>query len=40
MGRVPNMDVFDFVLDEEDMAAIRKLDEKESLFSPIMIRQL
>ena len=29
---IQNMDVFDFTLDEEDMAAIRKLDEKESLF--------
>lgn len=27
-----NMDVFDFILDEQDMAAIRKLDEEESLF--------
>lgn len=27
-----NIDVFDFVLDEQDMAAIRELDEKESLF--------
>lgn len=27
-----NMDVFDFVLNEQDMAAIRELDEKESLF--------
>lgn len=25
-------DVFDFTLDSEDMAAIRALDEKESLF--------
>ena len=29
---IQNMDVFDFVLNEEDMAAIRKLDTKESLF--------
>lgn len=29
---VQNMDVFDFVLNEQDMAAIRELDEKESLF--------
>lgn len=29
---IQNMDVFDFVLDEQDMAAIRQLDEKESLF--------
>ena len=29
---IQNMDVFDFVLSEEDMEAIRKLDEKESLF--------
>ena len=27
-----NFDVFDFVLAEEDMAAVRALDEKESLF--------
>lgn len=27
-----NIDVFDFVLAEEDMEAIRALDEKESLF--------
>lgn len=27
-----NMDVFDFALDEQDMAAIRELDEQESLF--------
>lgn len=27
-----NIDVFDFSLDEQDMAAIRELDEKESLF--------
>ena len=29
---IQNFDVFDFVLSEEDMAAIRKLDEGESLF--------
>lgn len=29
---IQNIDVFDFVLDEEDMAAIQKLDTKESLF--------
>lgn len=29
---IQNMDVFDFRLDEEDMTAIRGLDEKESLF--------
>ena len=29
---IQNIDVFDFVLNEEDMAAIRKLDTKESLF--------
>ncbi len=29
---IQNMDVFDFVLDDGDMAAIRALDEKESLF--------
>ena len=27
-----NLDVFDFALSEEDMAAIRDLDEGESLF--------
>ena len=30
--KIQNIDVFDFVLDEEDMAAIQKLDTKESLF--------
>lgn len=29
---IQNMDVFDFTLDEQDMEAIRALDEKESLF--------
>lgn len=29
---IQNIDVFDFALDEEDMAAIRALDEKKSLF--------
>lgn len=29
---IQNMDVFDFVLSDEDMAAIRVLDKKESLF--------
>lgn len=29
---IQNMDVFDFALDEQDMAAVRALDEKESLF--------
>ena len=29
---IQNMDVFDFVLDDQDMADIRALDEKESLF--------
>lgn len=29
---IQNIDVFDFVLDEEDMAAIQKLDTKERLF--------
>lgn len=29
---IQNMDVFDFVLDQKDMAAIQALDEKESLF--------
>ena len=29
---IQNIDVFDFVLNEEDMAVIRKLDTKESLF--------
>lgn len=29
---IQNMDVFDFVLDEADMAAIQSLDEGESLF--------
>lgn len=29
---IQNMDVFDFTLDDQDMAAIRALDEKESLF--------
>ena len=29
---IQNMDVFDFVLDDEDLAAIQALDEKESLF--------
>ena len=32
MRMIQNIDVFDFVLDEEDMAAIQKLDTKESLF--------
>lgn len=27
-----NINVFDFVLDESDMDALRALDEKESLF--------
>ena len=34
-----NFDVFDFTLSEEDMAAIRGLDEGESLFFSIMIRK-
>lgn len=29
---IQNIDVFDFTLDQEDMTAIRALDEKESLF--------
>ena len=29
---IQNIDVFDFALDEQDMAAIRELDEKEILF--------
>lgn len=29
---IQNIDVFDFTLNAEDMAAIRKLDEGESLF--------
>lgn len=29
---IQNIDVFDFALDDEDMAAIRALDEKKSLF--------
>ncbi len=29
---IQNIDVFDFILDEGDMAAIRELDTKESLF--------
>lgn len=29
---IQNMDVFDFALSEDDMAAIRVLDKKESLF--------
>lgn len=29
---IQNIDVFDFVLDDADMAAIRELDEEESLF--------
>ncbi len=29
---IQNMDVFDFVLSDEDMAAIQVLDKKESLF--------
>lgn len=29
---IQNMDVFDFTLQEEDMSAIRKLDEETSLF--------
>ena len=32
IGKKYDIDVFDFVLNEEDMAAIRKLDTKESLF--------
>lgn len=29
---IQNFDIFDFVLDDEDMAAIQALDERESLF--------
>ena len=29
---IQNIDVFDFALDEKDMAAIQALDENESLF--------
>ena len=30
--KIQNMDVFDFVLNDEDMEAIQALDEKKSLF--------
>lgn len=29
---IQNIDVFDFAMTDEDMAAIQTLDEKESLF--------